>query len=188
MFSKNYFPQLTTKQLVTLAMLVALSVAVSKFSIPIIPQQLVFSLTFLVSTMIGAIGGPLYSFICLGLIDIVDSLSGGTSQFIIWWTLLEAAQGALYGIFFYGKALSWHAKKDWLYVSLATLTIMLVGTFIFTPLLIQIYYHTPISVQYLAGRWLKIFEIPFRIILTMLVMTQLQRLRDWRQLTNTSQK
>lgn len=183
MFSKPFFPKLSTRQLVTLAMLMALLVVVSKFSIPIIPGQLTISLTFIIGAMIGAIGGPAYGFIALALIDIIDSLTGGTANFIIWWTLMEGAQGAFYGLFFYGKSLKWASKLDWCYVSLATLVIMLIGTFIFTPLLIQIYFKVPIAAQYLAGRWLKIFEIPIRVILTMLVLTQLQRLRDWRQLT-----
>lgn len=183
MFSKPFFPKLSTKQLVSLAMLMALSVVVSKFSIPIIPNQLVFSLTFIASAMIGAIGGPAYGFVALALIDLIDSMTGGTANFIIWWTLMEAVQGALYGFFFYGKSLSWTSKMDWAYVSLATLVIMIFGTFIFTPLLTQIYFKVPIAAQFIAGRWLKIFEIPVRVILTMLVLTQLQRLRDWRQLT-----
>ncbi|WP_019777003.1 ECF transporter S component, partial [Streptococcus sobrinus] len=72
MFSKPFFPKLSTKQLVSLAMLMALSVVVSKFSIPIIPNQLVFSLTFIASAMIGAIGGPAYGFVALALIDLID--------------------------------------------------------------------------------------------------------------------
>ena len=94
MFSKPFFPKLSTKQLVSLAMLMALSVVVSKFSIPIIPNQLVFSLTFIASAMIGAIGGPAYGFVALALIDLIDSMTGGTANFIIWWTLMEAVQGA----------------------------------------------------------------------------------------------
>lgn len=51
-------PPLTPKRLVSLAMLIALAFIVSKFSIPIIPQQLVISLTFIVNTIIGMIAGP----------------------------------------------------------------------------------------------------------------------------------
>lgn len=188
MFSKPFFPKLSTKHLVSLAMLMALSIVVGKLSIPIIPQQLVISLTFIVSTMIGAIGGPAYGFIILALIDMIDMMTAGTANFIIWWTLLEAVQGALYGFFFYRKPLSWTSKKDWVYVSVATLIIMGIGSFIFTPLLIQIYYKVPIAAQFISGRWLKIFEMPIRVILTMLVMTQLQKLRDWRQLTDINPK
>ncbi len=180
------FPKLSVQRLVTLAMLIALSFIVGKFSISIIPQQLVVSLTFVVNTMIGMVAGPIWSFITLGLYDIVDNLSGGSGNFIIWWTLMEAVQGFFYGYFFHGKKLDWHNKKDWVHVTLATVVIMLIGTFIFTPLLIQIYFGTPIIAQYIAGRWLKIFEIPIRVILTMLVIPQLQRIPELRKLIGIS--
>lgn len=180
------FPKLSVQRLVTLTMLIALSFIVGKFSISIIPQQLVVSLTFIVNTMIGMVAGPVWSFITLGLYDIVDNLSGGTGNFIIWWTLVEAVQGFFYGYFFYGKSLNWENKKDWIHVGIATAVVMLIGTFIFTPLLIQIYYGTPIIAQYIAGRWLKIFEIPIRIVLTMLIIPQLQRIPELRKLVSIS--
>lgn len=180
-------PPLTPKRLVSLAMLIALAFIVSKFSIPIIPQQLVISLTFIVNTIIGMIAGPFWAFISLGILDVVDNLSSGAGNFIIWWTLMEAVQGFFYGYFFYEKPLSWSSKKDWLHVTLATVVIMLIGTFIFTPLLIQIYFGVPFWAQYLSGRWLKIFEIPLRIIITMLVIPRLQTIPELRKLANLPQ-
>ena len=139
---KNIFqtPKPTPKRLVSLAMLIALAFIVGKFSIPIIPQQLVVSLTFIVNTIIGMIAGPIWGFISLAILDVVDNLSSGEGNFIIWWTLMEAVQGFFYGFFFYGRELRWSSKKDWLHVTIATLITMLIGTFIFTPLLIQIYF------------------------------------------------
>lgn len=61
---------------------------------------------------------------------------------------------------------------------------MLISTFIFTPLLVQIYFHVPFWAQYVAGRWLKIFEIPIRIIVIMLVVPRLQRIPELRKLAN----
>ena len=134
---KNIFqtPKSTPKRLVSLAMLIALAFIVGKFSIPIIPQQLVVSLTFIVNTIIGMIAGPIWGFISLAILDVVDNLSSGEGNFIIWWTLMEAVQGFFYGFFFYGRELRWSSKKDWLHVTIATLITMLIGTFIFTPLL-----------------------------------------------------
>lgn len=71
-----YFPKLTVQRLVTLAMLIALAVIVSKFSVSIIPNQLVISFTFIVNTVIGIIAGPFWSFITLAMIDLIDSLMG----------------------------------------------------------------------------------------------------------------
>lgn len=181
-------PTLTTLRLVVLAMLIALAFVLGRFfSISIIPQQLVVSLSFIPNTLIGMIAGPIWSFIVLAIYDVVDNLSSGSGDFIIWFTLVEAVQGFFYGFFFYGKQLSWNRKKDWLYVSLATIVIMLIGTFIFNPLLMQIYFGTPLSVQFIAqGRLLKVFEIPFRIIVTMLILPQLQRIPEIRKLMGIS--
>ncbi|WP_159592637.1 folate family ECF transporter S component [Streptococcus halichoeri] len=177
-------PTMTVQRLVTLAMLVALAIVVGKFSIPIIPQQLVVSFVFIVNTVIGMIAGPLWAFLSFALIDVVDNLTSGSSNFIIWWTLMEATQGFFYGWFFYHKPLSINRKKDWLYVSVATVLIMLIGTFIFTPLLIQIYYHVPFWAQFAAGRWLKIFEIPIRVLVTMLVVPALQNIPEVKKLSD----
>lgn len=177
-------PKLSPQRLVTLAMLIALAFAIGKLSIPIIPQKLIISPTFIVNVMIGMIGGPIWAFISLAILDIVDNLSSGAGNFIIWWTLLEAVQGLFYGLFFYQKSLSWTNKKDWLHVTIATAIIMLIGSFIFTPLLVQIYYGVPFWAQFAAGRWLKIFEIPIRILVTMAIMPQLQRIPELRKLAN----
>lgn len=172
---KNIFqtPKITSRRLVTLAMLIALAFIVGKFSIPVIPEQLVISFTFIVNAIIGMVAGPIWGFISFAILDVVDNLLSGQGNFIIWWTLMEAVQGFFYGLFFYGKELKWSNKKDWLHVTLAVLVTMLISTFIFTPLLVQIYFHVPFWAQYVAGRWLKIFEIPIRIIVIMLVVPRL---------------
>lgn len=176
-------PKLTPQRLVSLAMLIALAVIVSKFAIPIIPKQLVVSLTFIVNTVIGMIAGPIWGFVSLGLIDVVDILSSGSGDFIIWWTLMEAVQGFFYGLFFYHKPLDTKKKNDWLYVTMATVVIMLIGTFILTPLLIQIYYGVPFWAQFIAGRWLKVFEIPLRIFITMAILPAIQKIPELKKLS-----
>ena len=162
---KNIFqtPKITSRRLVTLAMLIALAFIVGKFSIPVIPEQLVISFTFIVNAIIGMVAGPIWGFISFAILDV---------------------QGFFYGLFFYGKELKWSNKKDWLHVTLAVLVTMLISTFIFTPLLVQIYFHVPFWAQYVAGRWLKIFEIPIRIIVIMLVVPRLQRIPELRKLAN----
>ncbi|MGT2907370.1 folate family ECF transporter S component [Streptococcus dentiloxodontae] len=176
-------PKMTSQRLVTLAMLIALAFIVAKFSITVIPNQLVISFTFIIDSVIGAVAGPVLGFFSLGLLDLLDIfLSPNAGNFIIWWTLMEAIQGFIYGFFFYKKSLSWSSKKDWTYVTIATLINMIFSVFILTPLLVQIYFGTPFWVQYLAGRWIKIFEIPLRIVVTMAVFPQLQRIPEFRKL------
>lgn len=179
---KHKNPRVSIQLMATLAMLNALALVIEKFSITIIPSQLVVSFTFIVHMVIGMIGGPMWGFISLFLIDIIDMLTKGGADFIIWWTLMEAVQGAFYGFFFYGKKLDWNNKKDWLHVTLATATILLFGTFLFTPLLIQLYYGVPFIAQFIAGRWLKIFELPFRVFVGMILLPSLQDIPEVRKL------
>lgn len=175
---KHKMPSLTTQRLVTLAMLIALAFVISQFDIRITPQLQV-TFTFLVNVVIGAVAGPIWGFVSLAILDLSTIfLSPDAANFLPAWTLMEATTGLLYGYFFYGKALSWTSKKDWLYVTGATLVIMLFSTFIMTPLLIQIYFKTPFLVQYAAGRIFKVFEIPIRILATMVLLPQLQRIPE----------
>lgn len=181
------FPKLTPLLIASLAILFALAYLLGLYSIPIIPKQLVFSFTFIINTIIGMIAGPWLSFVSLGLFDIFDTLlSSAASQFNIVWTLMEAFLGFLYGAFFYQKRLSWSSKKDWLYVFGAVTVIAIIQSFILTPLLLQWMYGTPYLAQLVAGRWLKIFEIPLRLIITMAILPQLQRIPELRKLMGIS--
>ena len=176
-------PKLSVNRLVTLSMLIAVAFILSQLTIRLIPGQLHIAFTFIADVVIGAIGGPFWSFISLGVLDLVTIfLSPDASNFIIWWTLMEATTGLLYGVFFYQKSLSWDSKSDWLYVTMATFAIMLFSTFIMTPLLIQLYFKVPFVAQFISGRWLKIFEWPLRVVVTMLVLPALQRIPSVRKL------
>lgn len=177
------FPKLTTQRLVTLSMLIAVAFILSKFTIRLIPGQLHLTFTFIANTVIGAVAGPIWGFISLAILDLISIfLSPDAGNFIIWWTLMEAVTGLMYGLFFYKKPLNWNAKSDWLYVTGATFVIMLFSTFIMTPLLIQIYFKVPFLAQYISGRWLKIFEWPVRVAVTMLILPKLQTIPSLRKL------
>ncbi|MGT2716514.1 folate family ECF transporter S component [Streptococcus respiraculi] len=182
MFSKKS-PKLGVQLLVVLAMLIAIRYILGHyFSFWIIPQMLKVSLSFIANTLIGMLAGPWLAMIVFVVNDVLTALNSGY-PFIIWFTLLEAVQGFLYGYFYYGKKLDIHSKKDWLYVLLATSVIMGIGTFFLTPLLNQIYQHVPISVQFFAqGRIFKILEIPFRVVVTMILLPQLHRIPEVRKL------
>lgn len=182
MKTKFKSPKFTVQLLVALSMLIAVRYIVGKFTLDIIPKQLEVGPSFIVNSVMGAISGPVISFFTFIVYDIVTYLLGGGAAFNIFWSLMEGLQGLLYGYFFYGKALDINKKRDWLHTTIAVTTIMVVGTFILTPLLMQIFYGTPILAQFLAGRWLKIFEIPIRVLVTMLVLPQLQRIPELRKL------
>ncbi|OFI48717.1 folate transporter [Floricoccus tropicus] len=178
-FTDKYLPKLTTRLTVTLAMLMALKFIIGKLSVWIIPGTLKVGFSFVPNVLIGAVAGPILAPITFVLSDIINMATGGGggSHFILAFTLLEAVQGFFYGLFFYKKKLDAKSTKDWAYTSFAVIVIMLIGTFIFTPLLIQIYFKVPVKVQYFAqGRIFKIFEIPVRIIIIMLIVPALQRI------------
>lgn len=175
-------PTLTTQRLVTLAMLIGAGFVLHQLDQRITPQLQV-TITFIVHAIIGAIGGPIWSFVTLAILDLVTIfVSPDAANFIPAWTLMEATTGSLYGLFFYGKSLQWQSKKDWLYVAGATFAIMLFSTFVMTPLLIQIYFKVPFLAQYASGRIFKIIEWPIRVLITMAVLPQLQRIPDIRKL------
>lgn len=177
-------PSLTPHRLVALATLIAVGFILHQFDIRISPQ-LQISFAFVAHVAIGAIGGPGWGFVSLAILDLITIfISPDAGNFIPAWTLMEAATGALYGFFFYGKTLQFSSKKDWAYVTGATFAIMLFSTFIMTPLLIQIYFKVPFLAQYASGRIFKIIECPIRTIVTMLILTQLQTIPDFRKLMN----
>lgn len=178
-FTDKYLPKITTRFTVTLAMLIALKFIIGKLSVWIIPGTLKVGFSFVPNVLIGAVAGSIIAPITFVLSDIINMATGGGggSHFILAFTLLEAVQGLFYGLFFYKKRLDAKSIKDWAYTSFAVIVIMLIGTFIFTPLLIQIYFKIPIKVQYFAqGRIFKIFEIPVRIIIIMLIVPALQKI------------
>ncbi|QGH00547.1 hypothetical protein EA456_08795 [Streptococcus dysgalactiae subsp. dysgalactiae] len=89
-------PKMSVQRLVSIAMLIALTLVISKFSIPVIPQQLVISFAFIGNTMIGMIAGPIWAFISLALVDVADNLASGSGNFIIWWTKNVRSTSCLY--------------------------------------------------------------------------------------------
>ncbi|GGE36598.1 folate family ECF transporter S component [Streptococcus himalayensis] len=186
MFSKKS-PSFGVQLIVVLAMLIAIRYILGHyFSFWIIPNVLKVSLSFIANTLIGALAGPAISLLVFIVNDVVTALQSGY-PFIIWFTLLEAIQGYLYGYFYYGKKLDNRNKQDWIYVIIATTVIMGIGTFFLTPILNQIYQNIPISVQFFAqGRIFKIFEIPFRVIVTMIILPQLQKIPEVKKLMGLS--
>ncbi|WEV44983.1 folate family ECF transporter S component [Streptococcaceae bacterium ESL0687] len=175
----KYLPEASTRLTVALAMLMALKFIIEKLSIWIIPGNLKLTFSFIPDTIIGAIAGPIVSPIVFILSDFIKIVTGdGAGSSFIWgFSLLQAFLGFLYGLFFYKKKLDAKNVKDWVYTSLAVIVIMLAGTFIFTPLLIQIYYGVSFKVQFFVqGRIFKILEIPIRVVIIMVLVPALQRI------------
>lgn len=179
---KFSFPKLSPQLMATLAMLMALTYVLDLFTISVIPNQLQVGVTFIAKVLIGSIAGPWLSALVAIIYDILAFFLNNTGYSFIWgFTLVEALQGFLYGLFFFGKKLSFNNWKNWLYVVFATVITMGIGTFILTPILLNVYYQTPFAVIY-AARVYKVLEIPIRVLLIMLVLPFLQRIPEFAKL------
>ncbi|EFU22547.1 hypothetical protein HMPREF0813_00862 [Streptococcus anginosus F0211] len=185
---KKNSPKLSVQLLVALAMIVALCFVLEKFSIFVIPRLLKLSPAFIGYTLMGSVAGPVLSGLVSAVYDMISFFFLSQGQpFIIWFTLIEALQGILYGYFFYGKELRFERKKDWLWVTLATIAVMGVGTFTLTPLALHLQYGVPFVALYATRAW-SVFEIPLRVVVTMLIVPQLQRIPELRKLMGLNNK
>lgn len=71
---------------------------------------------------VGSVAGPILSGLVSAVYDICFPFLLSQGQpFIIWFTLIEALQGILYGYFFLWQRITFERKKDWLWVTLATI-------------------------------------------------------------------
>lgn len=161
-----------------IAFLLALDLILVKFSLH--GFLAMFSLSFIDRTLLGNIAGPFISGIALGFWNIVSFFLSGGKQFIIWFPLIQAIQGFLYGIFFYKRKLNTSSRKDWLYVTFATTIILGVTTFFLTPIVLHFYYNMPFLALY-TTRLVKLIEIPTHIVITMLLLPRLQKIRELRK-------
>lgn len=176
---KNKTPQLTLRLMTAIAVLLAINFILGKFSFG--TKLLQVSPTFIANTVIGSIAGPILSFIVFGFWDLISFFLSGKGDFIIWFTLIEALQGFIYGYFFYRKEIHWQNKKDWAYVTLATGVNMALSTFFLVPLALHWYYGIPLAVLY-GTRAIKLLEIPIHILMTMLILPQLQKIPELRKM------
>ena len=185
---KKKSPTLTVQLLVALAMIVALCFVLEKFSIFHITRLMKNSPDFLGYTLIGSVAGTKVSCLISAVYDVVSFFFVNQGHpFIIWFTLIEAVQGILYGYFFYGKELRFERKRDWLWVTLATVAVMGVGTFTLTPLALHLQYGVPFVGLYATRAW-SVFEIPLRVVATMLIVPHLQQIPELRKLMGLSNK
>lgn len=172
---KDKHPSLTTQRLAVLAIVAALLMVVENFLSLRFSDIMQFQFTFLPYTILGAVGGPIWSALTAIVIDPIALLWSGQT-FMLGFVVIEAISGLLYGYFFYGKRLRLENKSDWVYVSLVVILILAITSFVLTPLVLHFYFKMPLAVLY-PPRFVKaLVEIPLRISLTMLVLPRLQEI------------
>lgn len=174
-------PKLTVRLVAAIALVLALLMLVENvFSIRL-SETLQVQFTFIPSTILGAIAGPVWGALAAAVTDPLFVLMSG--QTMIWtFVLIEGVSAFLYGWFFYQKPLDVSNKKDWLYVTGAVVVIQVVVSFIMTPVALHFHFGTPWIALYTTRVVKAVFEVPLRVVVTMLIMPQLQKIPELRQL------
>jgi ECF transporter S component (folate family) len=112
-----------TRNLVVMALMVALKIVLSQFSIYVTPTFRILSFAYLPGAMVSMLYGPLAG-VAFGLVgDVIGSLVKPAGPFFFGYTLSEMAAGLIYALFMYNKPL-----KIWR-VAAARAAITLVVTF-----------------------------------------------------------
>lgn len=172
---KDKHPSLTTQRLAVLAIVAALLMVVENFLSLRFSETMQFQFTFLPYTVLGAVGGPIWSALTAIVIDPIALLWSGQT-FLLGFVVIEAISGFLYGYFFYGKKLRTENKSDWFYVIGVVTLILAITSFGLTPLVLHYYFKMPLAVLY-APRFVKVLvEIPLRVAVTMLILPRLQEI------------
>ncbi|HEM6508924.1 folate family ECF transporter S component [Streptococcus suis] len=171
-------PKLTVQLLTAIAMTLALVMVVENYFSIRISETLQVQFTFIPNTILGAIAGPVWAAVFAAISDPVFVLFSGQTV-LFTWILIEAVSAFIYGWFFYQKPLNIKNKADdWLYVTGVVVLIQVVISFIMTPIALHFHFGTPWIVLY-SSRFIKaIFEIPLRIVVTMLVLPSLQKIPE----------
>ncbi len=73
-------------------------------------------------------------------------------------------------------------KADWFYVAGVVVLIQIVISFIMTPIALHFHFETPWIALYSSRLIKAVFEIPLRIVVTMLVLPNLQKIPEFAKL------
>lgn len=158
---KTQLPKLDTLSMVTMGLLMALQLVVSRFAIS--NQFLRFSFTFLVAAVLAKWFGPWWGMLTAGVVDVVGTLMAGT-PFFIGFTLSAMAGSLIYALFLYRRPVSW-----WRVIA-AQVVIVLVVNVLLNSWWLVIMYQTPFW-GILPARLLKeAITTPIQVVLLMIVL------------------
>lgn len=94
-----------TKSLVIIALLLALAVIISFFSVQV-TESIKINFSFLCDALTGALFGPAAGAVSGGLADIIKYMIRPTGPYFPGFTLSEILTAVIYGLFFYGHRLT----------------------------------------------------------------------------------
>ncbi|MFV0555678.1 MAG: folate family ECF transporter S component [Lactovum sp.] len=170
---KKFKIELNLQKLVYLAMLIALGIVLSLYTIGTNIWQINF--TFIVNTLLGIIAGPFLSGISLAVQDIIYSFLFSAYGYNWQFTFSAVIVGFVYGLLFYKKRLDISRKNDWIYTLFAVTFIMLLDSLFFNSLWVSITYKMPFEFI-LKSRLPLLIQIVPRTVITMLIFSSLDRI------------
>ena len=102
MFKQSFKEFFNTRNLVTMAMLCAVNVVTSWFSIPL-SDTLKITFSFLSMSVIGYLYGPVCGMFCGFALDNIKFFIKPSGPYSPLWTIVEVCAGLLYGVLLYKK-------------------------------------------------------------------------------------
>ena len=102
MFKESFNELTKTRSLVTMAMLCAVNVVTSWFSVPL-SDTLKITFSYLSMSLIGHLYGPTCGMLCGLILDTVKFIIKPSGPYNPLWSIVEMGAGLLYGIFLYKK-------------------------------------------------------------------------------------
>ncbi|MDT6980683.1 folate family ECF transporter S component [Levilactobacillus zymae] len=132
---RTQLPKLDTLSMVTMGLLMAVQLVVSRFTIS--NQFMRLSFTFLVAALLAKWFGPWWGMMTAALVDIVGTLMTGGPYFV-GFTISAIVGSLIYALFFYRQPITW-----WRIIVAQLLVVVLVNIGLNSEWLV-IMYHTPL--------------------------------------------
>jgi len=132
--AKTQLPKLDTLSLVTMGLLMALQLVISRFSVG--NSFIKVSFTFLIVALLAKWFGPWWGMMTAAVVDVVGTLMTG-GPFFIGFTVSAILGSLIYAVFLYQKPVTWTR------VILASVLISLLVNALLNTLWVTIMYHTP---------------------------------------------
>ena len=158
------------KNMVYIAMLCALNVVLSYFSVPLAPE-LRLGFSFLTMSVIGYLYGPAVGGICGLILDQVKFLVNPTGDYLLIWSIIEISAGFLYGLVLYKK------KPSFARCLVAKFLVSLLCNIILTPLLLTVLYGGGLAafITRISARILKnIILLPIEASIMFVLLSRLE--------------
>lgn len=154
-------PKLDTLSVVTMGLLMALQLVISRFSVG--NTFIKFSFTFLIVALIAKWYGPWWGMMTAAVVDVVGTLMTG-GPFFLGFTLSAVLGSLIYALFLYQQPVTW-----WRVIG-ASVLISLVVNAILNTLWVTIMYKTPFWGLFPVRALKQLITTPIQIVLVYLVL------------------